>query len=367
MRKLKVIQILPSLNTGGVERGVLDFNKYLVKNGHDSYVISNGGRQVKNLIEDGGNHIHLQVSKKSIFTLLQAKKLADVINETSPDIVHIRSRVPAWVLQTSKLFFKNPRPIIFSTFHGLYSTPFYSRIMASFDRVIAISKTVEKYVNKNYKKYLKRPPRLIYRGSDEAYFSERFAPTELYKETFFTKFPNLKDKKIISFPGRLSSWKGQESFIRLISDLPQDYSGLIVGPYEAAKTKYLNSLKKLIEDYRLKNRVYFYNAKDDIREIYYLSEVILNLSSKPEPFGRTVLEAAMMGKKIAGWDRGGTGEVLEMCFPQGKVEFNNFDALSTKIKELAESSVVPSNVFLTSNLMHEKTVSFYLDALEKSS
>ena len=71
MRKLKVIQILPSLNTGGVERGVLDFNKYLVKNGHDSYVISNGGRQVKNLIEDGGNHIHLQVSKKSIFTLLQ--------------------------------------------------------------------------------------------------------------------------------------------------------------------------------------------------------------------------------------------------------------------------------------------------------
>ena len=83
MRKLKIIQILPTLNTGGVERGVLDFNKYLVNKGHDSYVISNGGRQVKNLIEDGGNHIHLQVSKKSIFTLLQAKKLADIINEIS--------------------------------------------------------------------------------------------------------------------------------------------------------------------------------------------------------------------------------------------------------------------------------------------
>ena len=83
MRKLKVIQILPTLNTGGVERGVLDFNKYLVKNGHDSFVISNGGRQVKNLIEDGGNHIHLQISKKSIFTLFQAKKLADVINEVA--------------------------------------------------------------------------------------------------------------------------------------------------------------------------------------------------------------------------------------------------------------------------------------------
>ena len=124
MRKLKIIQILPSLNTGGVERGVLDFNKYLVAKGHQSYVISSGGRQVKNLIDEGGEHIHMQISKKSLLTLLQAKKLADVINEISPDIVHIRSRVPAWVLQLSKLFIKNPRPLIFSTFHGLYSLPF---------------------------------------------------------------------------------------------------------------------------------------------------------------------------------------------------------------------------------------------------
>ena len=367
MRKLKVIQILPTLNTGGVERGVLDFNNYLVKNGHDSYVISNGGRQVKNLIEDGGNHIHLQISNKSIFTLFQAKKLADVINEISPDIVHIRSRVPAWVLQISKLFLKNPRPIIFSTFHGLYSTPFYSRIMASFDRVIAISKTVEKYVNENYERYLKKPPKLIYRGSDEEYFSKSFTPSEHYVNEFFRKLPNLKDKKIISFPGRLSSWKGQESFIKLMSDLPDEFSGLIVGPYKSAKPKYLRSLEKLIEDYRLKNRVLFNNAKEDIREIYYLSDVVLNLSIKPEPFGRTILEAAMMGKKIAGWNRGGPGEVLDMCFPEGKVEFNNFDSLTETIKKLSKNNNIPQNVFLTSDLMHSKTVSYYLDAIDRNS
>ena len=367
MRKLKIIQILPTLNTGGVERGVLDFNNYLVKKGHESYVISNGGRQVKNLIEDGGNHIHLQISNKSIFTLFQAKKLADVINEISPDIVHIRSRVPAWVLQLSKIFIKNPRPIIFSTFHGLYSTPFYSRIMASFDRVIAISKTVEKYVNENYERYLKKPPRLIYRGSDEKYFSNSFVPSESYKDNFFKQFTNLKNQKIITFPGRLSSWKGQESFIKLMSDLPDDYSGLIVGPYKSAKPKYLNSLKKLIEDYRLQNKVHFYNAKNDIREIYYLSEIVLNLSSKPEPFGRTILEAAMMGKKIAGWDRGGPGEVLDMCFPQGKVEFNKFNSLVETVKNLSESEDIPSNIFLTSELMHSKTIGFYLDAIDKNS
>ena len=171
MKKLSVIQILPTLNTGGVERGVLDFNKYLVTNGHKSFVISDGGRQVKNLIADGGEHIHLGVAKK-LPNIVTSKKLADVINEISPDIVHIRSRVPAWVLQISKLFLKKPRPLIFSTFHGLYSTPFYSRIMASFDHVIAISKTVESYVNDNYKNHLKSRPRLIYRGLMTIIFPE---------------------------------------------------------------------------------------------------------------------------------------------------------------------------------------------------
>jgi len=185
MRKLKIIQILPTLNTGGVERGVLDFNRYLVDKGHESYVISNGGRQVKNLIDDGGKHIHLQIAEKSLFTLFQAKKLADVINEISPDVIHIRSRIPAWVLQLSKFFIKNPRPLIFSTFHGLYSTPFYSRIMASFDRVIAISKTVEQYIYDNYERHLKKPPMLIYRGSDESYFTSKFEPKQEYLENFY--------------------------------------------------------------------------------------------------------------------------------------------------------------------------------------
>ena len=367
MRKLKIIQILPTLNTGGVERGVLDFNKYLIGKGHESYVISNGGRQVKNLIDDGGKHIHLQIAEKSLFTLFQAKKLADVINEISPDVIHIRSRVPAWVLQLSKLFIKNPRPLIFSTFHGLYSTPFYSRIMASFDRVIAISKTVEKYIYDNYERHLKKPPMLIYRGSDESYFSPNFEPKHGYIDDFYRKLPNLLNKKIVAFPGRLSSWKGQESFIKLISELPDDFSGIIVGPYNNAKKKYFKHLNKLTESYNIKSRVFFYDAKDDIREIYYLSDLVMNLSTTPEPFGRTILEAAMMNKKIIGWDRGGVGEVLDMFYPQGKVEFGNFKSLAETVENLSISDERPSNVFLTSELMHSKTVSFYLDALENKS
>ena len=236
--------------------------------------------------------------------------------------------------------------------------------MASFDHIIAISTTVEKYVLDNYPEHLKFAPRLIYRGSDEAYFSKNYRPQDAYIDNFFDQFPKLTNKKILTFPGRLSSWKGQESFIKLISELPEEFAGLIVGPYQNAKKKYLKNLKTLIQNYRLGDRVFFYDAKDDIRDIYYLSTIVFNLSSKPEPFGRTTLEAAMMGKKICGWDRGGAGEVLDMCYPDGKVEFGDFRQLTEKVKELTNSDKSPDNIFLTADLMHSKTVEFYLDALD---
>ena len=89
--------------------------------------------------------------------------------------------------------------------------------MASFDRVIAISKTVETYIYENYEKHLKKPPMLIYRGSDESYFSPNFEPKQGYVDNFYKKMPSLLDKKILAFPGRLSSWKGQESFLEAIN------------------------------------------------------------------------------------------------------------------------------------------------------
>ena len=94
--------------------------------------------------------------------------------------------------------------------------------------------------------------------------------------------------------------------------------------------KYLKNLKTLIQNYRLGDRVFFYDAKDDIRDIYYLSTIVFNLSSKPEPLVERHLSFAMMGKKICGWDRGGAGEVLEMCYPDGKVEFGDFRQLTEK-------------------------------------
>ena len=367
MRKLKIIQILPTLNTGGVERGVLDFNKYLVNKGHDSYVISNGGRQVKNLIEDGGNHIHLQVSKKSIFTLLQAKKLADIINEISPDIVHIRSRIPAWVLQTSKIFLKNPRPIIFSTFHGLYSTPLYSQVMSKVDHMIAISNTVKDYIINTYN-VPKNKITTIPRGCEEDVFNQDILP-ESWLDNWYEEYPHTKDKIILTLPTRISAWKGIDSFIELISMLDGDkFHGLVVGPTSKSKQRYLNNLKDKLSVLGLSTKITFTGSRNDIVNIYKLSDVVFNLSIKPEPFGRTTIEAISCGSKVIGWNHGGTKEILEDLYPSGLVTLNDINELKDRVLEVSKVDYpFPNKNTFTSKKMTEDTLKLYYQLFNRSS
>ena len=137
MNKLKVIQILPELNIGGVERGTKDFSKTLVEKGHDSIVISNGGIFETDIVSNGGIHINLPVHKKNPLSLFLAFKLAKIYEEYQPDIVHVRSRMPSWI---NYLAFKKlkKKPVLISTFHGLYSTPIYSQVMSKVDQIIKV-------------------------------------------------------------------------------------------------------------------------------------------------------------------------------------------------------------------------------------
>ena len=128
MNNLKVIQLLPELNIGGIERGTKDFSKFLVENGHESIVISNGGIYKKDIVNHGAKHISLPIHKKSLFSYFLSNKLKTIYEKEKPDIVHIRSRMPAWI---NYFAFKKltKKPILVSTFHGLYSTPLYSCLL----------------------------------------------------------------------------------------------------------------------------------------------------------------------------------------------------------------------------------------------
>ena len=151
MNKLTIVQLLPELNTGGVERGATDLSNELSKRGYRSYVISNGGKFEEEVVSNGGYHIKLPIHKKSLSTLFLAKKLYNLYKEIKPDIVHVRSRVPALVNLIAYNYFKEKKPILISTFHGLYSKPFYSQVMSKVDHTIAISNTVKEYIKDNYK------------------------------------------------------------------------------------------------------------------------------------------------------------------------------------------------------------------------
>ena len=211
---MKVLQILPQLNIGGVERGTLDLSKALIHKGHQSFVISGGGVLVDELTQCGAKHYEIPVHIKSLRTLSLAKRLSETISSIDPDIVHVRSRMPAWVnYRAFKMLQK--KPLLVSTFHGLYSFPIYSKVMSFVDHSIAISKTVERYILENYK-LDKGDITVIPRGCDPLEFNnEVINPVD--KANIIEEFPQIVGKKVLTIPGRITKWKGVAEFIDLLS------------------------------------------------------------------------------------------------------------------------------------------------------
>ena len=143
MKKLKVIQLVPELNSGGVERGTLEVGRYLSENGHQSIIISNGGRMVEQLIREGSRHVKFPVHKKNPISLLQVPKLRKFFLREKPDIIHARSRIPAWLSYlTLMLINRGKRPNFVTTVHGFYSVNAYSKVMTQSDHVICVSNSI---------------------------------------------------------------------------------------------------------------------------------------------------------------------------------------------------------------------------------
>ena len=357
---MKVLQILPQLNIGGVERGTLDLSQALIQKGHKSYVISGGGSLVDELEKSGGIHYEMPVHIKSLRTLYLAKELSKQIISIDPDIVHVRSRMPAWVNYRSFKRLKK-KPILISTFHGLYSFPIYSKVMSFVDHTIAISNTVESYIIQNYN-LDKRDITIIPRGCDPDVFNKiPIDPKE--KDDLLNEFPQLMGKKVLTIPGRITKWKGITEFIELLSLLDDSYHGLVVGPTAKNKTKFLNKLLAKVSALNLNKRITFTGPRRDIYNIYKISDIVYNLSQTPEPFGRTMIEAIACGAKVIGWDHGGASEILKKLYPQGLVNLNEMVKLHDATISVINSSLTPSENTFTSTRMTNSTINLYKDLL----
>jgi len=195
MKKLTVLQVLPALDSGGVERGTLEIARALVAAGHRSLVVSRGGRLVAQLEAEGSEHIALPVDRKALSSLWQVGPFRQLLAERQPDIVHARSRVPAWIawLAWRKLP-EAQRPHFVTTVHGLNSVSFYSAIMTKGERVIAVSETVRDYIRTHYPQCPEERIRLIYRGVDPAEFPHGYQPSPDWLAQWRATIRNWREK-----------------------------------------------------------------------------------------------------------------------------------------------------------------------------
>jgi glycosyltransferase involved in cell wall biosynthesis len=305
---MKIVQLLPELNEGGVERGVVELNREYVKNGIESFVISNGGKLEETIQKDGGTHLKFDVCSKNIFSVFsRASKLKKILKQLNPDILHVRSRVPAWLVYLAN---KSLNIKVVSTVHGFNSVGFYSSIMTKANHVICVSNSIKEYIQKNY-----NTPNdiitVIPRGVDLEVFNPLNIDEDFIK-TFKDEF-NLDDKFIVSSVGRVTQLKDYETFIKAIALIKQTnkkVAGLIVGGVRIDKQEYLNSLKLLIKQLNLEENIVFTGSQSNISSIYALSDVIVSSSKKPESFGRAVAEAIALNTPVIATNHGGVKDII---------------------------------------------------------
>ena len=366
---MKVIQFVPTLESGGVEQGVLEIANALVQDGHDSHVVSSGGRLVNDLIKNGSKHHQWNLHKKNLLTLRLVRPLRRWILSMRADIVHVRSRMPAWIVWLAwKGMPINKRPKLISTVHGLHSVNFYSAVMTKPQNIIAVSQASRDYITKNYVKESEKNIKLIYRGVDNSYYHPEFKPSSDWIEKWNQDYPQTKGCKLLTIAGRISPLKDFKKLLYLAHDLKKNSSHpfkiLIAGEAKDKHVKYLKQLKDKIIRLDIIDEVIFLNFRKDIREIYSISSVVFNTSNKPESFGRSILEPLALGIPSLGYNRGGVKEILDELYPFGAIDPNKPKELLEKTLEILggnNSDINSNNKFLTS-LMCKETLEFYKDS-----
>jgi glycosyltransferase involved in cell wall biosynthesis len=320
---MKVMQILPELNAGGVERGTLEVAAHLARHGHQALVVSAGGRMVESLEKSGARHIALPVHRKHPASLALIPALRRLFLDEKPDIIHLRSRLPAWLSWLAwKSLPADSRPHLVTTVHGFYSVNAYSAVMTRGEWVIAVSDSVRNYIVKNYPQTDPSRITVIHRGVDEMAYCPGFSPSDGWLAQWRSDFPQLNGRILLLMPGRLTRWKGQEDFIRLIAALHGGglpVHGLIVGEPHPRKLPFLEELQQLAASLGISERISFLGHRSDIREIMTESALVYSLSRDPEAFGRVSLEALALGKPVIGYNHGGVAEQLLALFPEGLV------------------------------------------------
>jgi glycosyltransferase involved in cell wall biosynthesis len=310
-RPATILQVVPALVTGGVERGTVDVAAAIVQGGGIALVASAGGPMVHELERAGARHITLPLDRKMPWSIHRnARLLADLIEAERVDIVHARSRAPAWsALRAAR---HTGRPFV-TTFHGVYNFEgrlkhWYNSVMARGDRVIATSDYIAQHIVDNYDV----PPeriRLIPRGVDVTVLDPRAVKHD--RVIALARAWRLPDGlPVIMLPGRVTRWKGHRVLLQALARLDRrDVICLIVGP-EDKRGRYRRELEMLVGTLGLNGLVRFVGTCRDMPSAYMLADVVVSASTDAEGFGRIAAEASAMGRPVIATDHGGARETV---------------------------------------------------------
>ncbi|MGJ8663171.1 MAG: glycosyltransferase [Marinicella sp.] len=354
---LTVLQVVPELKVGGVERGTVEFATYLKQQGHNPIVVSAGGPLVATLESNQITHIQMNVAKKSISSLFSVKKLKNLMIQHQVDVVHARSRIPAWLCHFALQRIKQNKPGFVTTLHGLHSINRYSAIMAGSDAVIAVSNAAKNYLETNYSRYLKSSPIVIYRGIDPQ-FKYGYQSDTLWQEGFNAKLNNKQPGKTVLLPGRLSPLKGIEHLIPWLQST--EFDGYLLINATPGESNYSRKVDNLFAKHQLSDRLVWLGTERNMPALYAAVDLVVSVNNKPESFGRTVLEALSVGKPVVAFSHGGVVEVMQQLFPEGLVTAGDDAALTRRIDDFLNSPPkVKKHQLFTNQDMFEKTIRVY--------
>jgi glycosyltransferase involved in cell wall biosynthesis len=306
-----VLQVLPALETGGAERGAVDIAAAVATAGGRSLVASSGGRMVRDAERNGVIHITMPLDSKGFFAIRRnARALARLIREEGVEIVHARSRAPAWAARRAC---QRTGAHFLTTFHGTYNKAFppkkyYNSVMARGERVIAISRFILDHITQNYHIDTDRL-RLVYRGVDLDIFDPQKVPAVRVIQ-LAEKWRLPDGVPVIMLPGRLTRWKGQMLLIEALARLGRDRIRCLFVGEDQGRSGYRRELENLVKRRDLQSVVHLVGPCRDMPAAYMLADVVVSASTDPEAFGRVMAEAQAMGKPVVAPDHGASGEIL---------------------------------------------------------
>jgi glycosyltransferase involved in cell wall biosynthesis len=309
-----IMQLLPALEGGGVERETVDIAAAIVQAGFQAVVVSSGGKMVRELDAAGARHLALPIHSKNPQHILEnGERLAHLITELGVSIVHARSRAPAWAGYFAT--HRTGTPFI-TTFHGTYSVsnPFirkYNSVMARGRKVIAVSDFIANHIREYYPT---QPGQLvtIERGIDLAQFDPpRVDPSRV--EALRRQWEIPTGAKVVMLPGRLTWLKGQYVLIQAMALLTDPRLLCLLVGAEYGSSRYTQTLMRLVHRRGLEGRVRFAGECADMPAACMLADAVVSASVVPEAFGRVLAEALAMGKPVISTDFGGGKEIIETC------------------------------------------------------